>query len=138
MRKYKEDIMIESSENWYSDETATLGDRIAAARGAAGLSQDDLAAKLGVRATTIDAWEHDRKEPRANRLQTLCGMLGVSLGWLLTGEGDGPEDLADPEATGADIRDLLLQMREVRSEIMRATTRLGTLEKKLRKVTAEL
>ncbi|MEZ5913851.1 MAG: helix-turn-helix transcriptional regulator, partial [Paracoccaceae bacterium] len=38
----------ESAENWYSEEAATFGDRLAAAREAAGLSQAELAQRLGV------------------------------------------------------------------------------------------
>ena len=30
-------------------------------------------------------------EPRANRLSMLAGLLGVSVMWLLHGEGDGVE-----------------------------------------------
>ena len=78
--------------NWFSDEAATFGDRLAGAREAAGHTQDTLAKQLGVEVTSVDAWENDLREPRANRLQMLSGMLGVSLVWLLTGEGEGPEE----------------------------------------------
>lgn len=128
--------MTDHPEYWYSDDAATLGDRIAAAREAAGLTQQALADKLGVRPPTIDAWENDRKEPRANRLQTLGGLLGVSLRWLLTGVGDGPDDLVGRFADATEVQNLLLEMREVRSDIARASVRLGDLEKQLRKALA--
>ena len=42
--------MPETSENdWFSEETATFGDRLAGAREGAGLSQKDLASRVGVR-----------------------------------------------------------------------------------------
>ncbi|MDP5362418.1 MAG: helix-turn-helix domain-containing protein, partial [Paracoccaceae bacterium] len=76
---------------WFSEETATFGDRLAGAREAAGMDQKALAEKLGVKTNVISGWENDLKEPRANRLQMVSGILGVSITWLLTGEGDGPD-----------------------------------------------
>ena len=40
-------------DDWYSDEAATFGDRVAAARDATGMSQRELAARLGVKEKTI-------------------------------------------------------------------------------------
>ena len=40
------------SEDWYGEASATFGDRLAGAREAAGLSQEALAAKLGVMPST--------------------------------------------------------------------------------------
>ena len=57
--------------NWFSDEAATFGDRLAGAREAAGHTQDTLATQLGVEVTSVDAWENDLREQRANRLQML-------------------------------------------------------------------
>ena len=61
-----------ANDGWFSDETATFGDRLAGAREAQGLSQEDLARRLGVRLKTIQAWEDDLSEPRANRLQMMA------------------------------------------------------------------
>lgn len=91
--------MAESS-TWFAADVATFGDRLAGARETAGLSQQELAQRLGVRLTTLQAWEEDLAEPRGNRLQMLAGMLNVSLRWLLTAEGDG---LAVPAGEGAQL-----------------------------------
>lgn len=122
-----------STEDWYSDDRATFGDRLAAAREAAGLSQKSLARRLGVKARTIAAWENDLAEPRANRLQMLAGLLNVSLMWLLNGAGDG---VAPPgeDTLGKDARAVLLEMREVRADIDDASTRLARLEKHLKRL----
>ena len=53
--------------DWYGPEAATFGDRVAAAREQAGMTQAALAKRLGVRLPTLRAWEDDRSEPRANR-----------------------------------------------------------------------
>ncbi|MGB3315968.1 MAG: helix-turn-helix transcriptional regulator [Albidovulum sp.] len=121
----------ETAENWYSNDAATFGDRLAAAREAAGLSQAELAQRLGVKTRVVEHWEADAKEPRANRLQMLAGMLGVSLMWLLTGEGDGVE-MTEEGDDSAEIKGVLAEIREVRAAMTVMTGRLGRLEKKLR------
>ena len=54
---------------YYSDVQATFGDRLCAARDAAGLNQSMLAEKIGVKLKTVQAWESDSVEPRANKLR---------------------------------------------------------------------
>ncbi len=117
---------------WFSEDAATFGDRLAGARDAAGLSQAALAKQLGVKLTTMEAWENDVKEPRANRLQMLSGMLGVSLVWLLTGEGEGPEEPTTLLTDDADIATILGHMRRLRAEMAKAAQDMGRLEKQLR------
>lgn len=116
---------------WYSDEAATFGDRITAAREAVGLTQEEVARRLGVRLRTVRAWEEDTAEPRANKLQMLAGLLNVSIRWLLTGEGDG---VPEPEATEmpAEITALLTELRDVKSQLHRAADRVALIEKRLR------
>lgn len=120
----------EAAENWYSEDAATFGDRLAAARGAAGLDQKQMAERIGVKFGTYRNWEEDASEPRANRLTLLAGMLGVSVRWLLTGEGEGP-DLEEVEME-ADARAILAEVREMRSVMQGQVRRLGVLEKRLR------
>ncbi|WP_341368854.1 helix-turn-helix domain-containing protein [Yoonia sp. BS5-3] len=119
-------------QGWYSEDAATFGDRLAGAREAAGLRQKGLAEKLGVKVTTVIGWENDLKEPRANRLQMISGILGVSLSWLLTGEGDGPEAPEEEVVMSDDLLDLLAEMRALRSQIAQSGDRLGRLEKRMR------
>lgn len=121
-------------DNWYSDEAATFGDRLAAAREAAGMAQKDLAKRLGVKVKTLSAWENDLTEPRANRLQLMSGLLNVSLGWLLTGEGEGVQPPEGEGTLAPDAQALLLELREVRGDISDATKRLARLEKAFRAV----
>jgi len=119
-------------ESYFSNETATFGDRVAAAREAAGLSQADFARRLGVKFKTVEAWENDLAEPRANKLQMMAGMLNVSIRWLLTGEGEG---VPDPEASHpipGGVNDILLELRAIKVEHARLTDRLGQIEKRLR------
>ena len=123
------------TENWYAEDAATFGDRLAAAREAAGLTQSELAKRLGVKTSVVQAWEDDLKEPRANRLQMLSGMLNVTLSWLLTGQGegvDGPFDEAGPSDHSMQL--LLADIRALRAEMTQSAERMGQLEKRLRKL----
>ncbi len=122
----------EQTDNWYSEETATFGDRLAGAREAMGLTQKELAQRLGVRTKVIEGWEEDLKEPRANRLQMLAGMLNVSLMWLLTGEGDGIDAPDMQPAMSAESAALLPEIRQIRTEMSDLAERLGRLESRLR------
>ena len=115
--------------DWYSPEMATFGDRLAGAREALGLSQRDLAGRLGVRAETLRGWEEDRTEPRANRLQMLAGLLNVSIRWLLTGEGEGVA--APVSGNSAGYRQLVSDVRDLRADMARASDRLSRLERRL-------
>lgn len=127
--------MESESGGWFDAQTATFGDRVAGAREALGWSQKQLAERLGVKAKTVRQWESDSSEPRANKLQMLAGMLGVSMRWLLSGEGEGiaaplPEGVV-PATTPAELAGLLAEIRAVRGEMSAQTQRLERLETRL-------
>lgn len=128
---------MQDKPDWFSDDAATFGDRLAHAREAAALSQADLGRKLGVRVKTIRAWENDQQEPRANRVQMLAGILNVSLMWLLTGEGAGLDAPADAAHLSADDHAVLDELREIQTELNRLADRSAQLEAQLRKILKE-
>ena len=118
--------------DWYGLDTATFGDRLAAARDHAGMTQSDLAKRLGVKPETLRNWEQDLSEPRANRLSMIAGLLNVSIMWLLNAEGEG---IASPDALvqiAPDIQKTLIEIREMKIVMNASAERLGRLEKKLR------
>lgn len=118
--------------DWFGPDVATFGDRIAGAREAAGLTQDQMAKRLGVRLTTVQAWEDDAAEPRANRLQMMAGMLNVSIRWLLTGEGDGLEAPANPGILSDSAQAALRDLSRIRAQMLALATDMGQMEKRLR------
>ncbi len=122
-----------ATDGWYSNEAAAVGDRVAAARDAMALSQADLARKLGVKLKTVQGWEDDLSEPRANKLQMLSGVLNVSLMWLLNGEGEGVAPPGDVSEIPHDISAMLSEIRQLRGEMTRAAERLARAEKQLRR-----
>lgn len=125
--------MAESG-NWFATEVATFGDRLAGAREAAGLTQEEMAQRLGVRLTTVQAWEEDLAEPRGNRLQMLAGMLNVSLTWLLTARGDGldePREESPREAANKDIALVMAELRALRARAAGLADDIARVEKQL-------
>ena len=124
-------------DGWFSDATATFGDRLAGAREAAAMAQKDLARRLGVRLKTLQAWENDMTDPRANRLQMVAGMLNVSLRWLLTGEGDGLEEPSAKGVLGNDARGALSDLARLRAQTLVIVTEMGHLEKRMRTLLRE-
>ena len=116
----------------YSDVAATFGDRLMLARESQNLTREQLARRLGLRTETIQNWEADRSEPRANRLQMLAGFLNVSIVWLLTGEGEGAPMLRTSKSTSTEVRALLDEIRDIRLINAKTTDRLAKLEKRLR------
>lgn len=122
-----------SAADWYGPDAATFGDRLAAAREAAGMTQGELAKRLGVKIKSIQSWEQDLSEPRANRLSMIAGLMNVSMVWLITGEGDGlaaPED----EPTPPDLQSIILEIRTVKMQMQASSEKLARLEKRLRSV----
>ena len=124
-------MTTESKESWFDPDATTFGDRVAGARQHADMTQADLAKRLGVKLKTLRAWEDDQSEPRANKLSMMAGLLNVSLLWLLSGEGDGPDSptLGD---LSPDISEMLTEIRDIRAQMALSTDRLGRLEKSLR------
>lgn len=125
---------VEQTQDWFSEETATFGDRLAAARDAAGLTQKELAQRVGIKTSTLRNWEEDLSEPRANRLSILAGIMGVSLSWLLTGEGEGIAPPDEEEAGAVNLTALLVELRSVRAQMAQSSERLAQLEKRLRAI----
>ncbi len=124
-------MTTDTNDSWFDPDATTFGDRVAGARQHANMSQADLAKRLGVKLKTLRAWEDDQTEPRANKLSMMAGLLNVSLLWLLSGEGEGPDSptLGD---LSPDISEMLTEIRDIRAQMALSTDRLGRLEKSLR------
>ena len=124
--------MTDAALDWYGPDTATFGDRVAAARDATSMTQQQLAKRLGIKLAPLKAWEGDLSEPRANRLSMLAGLLNVSITWLINGEGEGVDSPEVAPEISQELSDLLLEMRTLKSTLKESSDRLGRLEKQLR------
>lgn len=124
--------MTDDGYDWFGPDAATFGDRVAGAREAAGMTQAQLARRLGIKKSTLSGWEQDLSEPRANKLSMMAGLVNVSIMWLLTGEGQGAPLPASEDPIGGDFHDILAELREIRAAMRANTERAARLEKKLR------
>lgn len=75
----------------------TLGERIAYYRGTLGLSQGELAEKLGVSRQAVSKWETDAGLPDLDRLIALSGLYNITLDELVKGAAPSPAPADQPE-----------------------------------------
>lgn len=82
-----------------------MAQRLVDRRKAAGLSQEALAAQLGVSRQAVSKWERSESSPDTDNLIALAALYGVSLDELLYGKA--VDDADDPEDgdTGAEASD---------------------------------
>ena len=64
----------------------TVGERIILKREELGLSQRELAEKIGVNQATLSKWESDRMAPRSKNLQALADALKVTPAYITLGD----------------------------------------------------
>jgi len=118
------------------DDGDTLGGRITRARDLATLTLEEAASRIGVTEETLAEWESDRSEPRANKIMTLAGVLGVSPAWLISGTGEAPQSqnmsVAVDEMTGE-----INRLRELAAQISVSVDTLESRLKTLTRVAAE-
>ena len=101
------------------------------ARETSGLSVGQVVKRLGVKATTYEAWEADRSEPRANKLVALAGILNISPPYLLSGLGKQPSKLGLPERQ---IRQLAVQIEQLEQNLKTATANLRQIKRVVAKM----
>lgn len=108
----------------------TLGGRLSRARDASGMSAAQFARRLGVKTATVQAWENDRSEPRANRLSMVAGLLNVGVPWLLHGVGNAPVD--DPRIDAVTV--LRGQLEKARTAYAELGAHLDRIEEELKRL----
>jgi transcriptional regulator with XRE-family HTH domain/predicted RNA-binding Zn-ribbon protein involved in translation (DUF1610 family) len=64
----------------------TIGRFIASSRKEAGMTQAMLAEKLGITDRAVSKWENGRSMPDVSLMLPLCGLLGINVNELLSGE----------------------------------------------------
>jgi transcriptional regulator with XRE-family HTH domain len=73
--------MIESTEA-----VSSVGEKIRVARGAANLTQEQLAQRIGVTRGAVAQWESNTTRPRMESVIKLAAATGSSFDWLYGGE----------------------------------------------------
>lgn len=101
-------------------ETDTFGSRLRRAREIIGLSQDQMAARIGVSLRSYSRYENEGRELPIGALMRAAEM-GISVTWLLTGAG---EPLADAKAAG--IGEISRKLDAIEDELRRSQVPIGT------------
>lgn len=113
------------------DADAQIGRRITDARTALGDSVDTIATRIGVTAAEVEGWESGASPLRANHLNKVAGVLGVSLSWLIMGRG--PEPLGD--ATELEL--LRTDLSAARSLLDDVVNELAVIDQRLARLDAD-
>lgn len=88
----------------------TIGKRIALLRKQRGLTQEDLAERMGVSGQAVSKWENDLSCPDIALLSELSKTLGVTVDELLTGEK--PQEMyLVPEEKRKPVEEMVLRIR---------------------------
>jgi len=111
---------------------STLGSRIFETRKNAAMSLQMLSNLLGVKASTLSAWENDRSEPRINKLVAMAGIVGVSPTYFIAEEGNAGEEV---RATRGRHEKLLTALKE---EVQFITEQQKLQNSRLKKINAIL
>ena len=82
-----------------------MAQRLVDRRKAAGLSQEALAAQLGVSRQAVSKWERSESSPDTDNFIALAALYGVSLDELLYGEAVDDVDGSEDSSAGTDASD---------------------------------
>lgn len=78
----------------------TINDRITASRQAQKMSKAELARRVGISHASVSKWESGLNQPKGRYLNDLAAALGVTVDWLLTGDGDVPGSSGEQQIPG--------------------------------------
>ena len=87
----------------------SIGNRITKYRKALGITQEELASRLGLSSQAISKWECDTSCPDISLLPELCKELGITTDELLTGKTD--EVRLVPSEKRKSFDELILRIR---------------------------
>ena len=97
-----------------------MGRRIAARRTELGMTQAQLAEKIGLARQTVSMWETgDIQDIRGRHLAILASVLDVTDDWILFGDVATTKPTADENGTVAELMAIIRRMtREERAETL--------------------
>ena len=93
-----------------------IGQFIAERRKAAGLTQMQLAEKLGITDRAVSKWENGKSLPDASIMLELCGLLGITVNDLLCGEVVSMENY--PEQNEKNLVEMVRQKEKADKQLL--------------------
>ena len=100
----------------------SFGERFARLRKQKGLTQEELAQKIGLSGQAVSKWENEASMPDISLLVELSEILGVSLDELLGKEQNLPKVV--PQEERKNVNDMVLRVRVDSSEGDKVTVNL--------------
>lgn len=97
----------------------SFGDKLRSARKAAGLTQRELAKRIGMENSSICNWEKGRSIPYVDTIESICGVLHVDPAYFFEGGEDSQKTPKAPtfmslyemlDAHGKAVVDAVLQL----------------------------
>lgn len=86
-----------------------MADRIQALRKAKGISQEELADKLGISRQAVSKWESEQSIPELDKIIAISELFGVTTDYILK----GIEPIADKEEKSSDLTGKILYIASV-------------------------
>lgn len=105
-------------------EQRTIGKFITALRKASGMTQRDLAERLGVSDKSVSRWERDEGAPDLSLIPVLAEIFGVTCDELLRGERRPPEERAAVSEEGSTLRGEKQRRRLVKAALSQYRSRV--------------
>lgn len=102
-----------------------MNERIKEWRKALGLTQQEMAEKLGIKRNTIAQYEIGRNPPTDTVITLMCRAFDVNEEWLRTGEGEMFIQLSRDEELAAFFGDLLAGEPDFKQRLMSVLARLS-------------
>lgn len=96
---------------------SVIGERIYNLMNIKGLSQTDIANKIGVDQPLVSQWINKGVMPRGNNLIKLCQVLGASTSFVLYGKEDKKYDGAEDKKN--DHLNTLLEVSDIANRLLR-------------------
>lgn len=97
----------------------TIGNRISKYRKAKGLTQEELAGKMGVSSQAVSKWENDASCPDISLLPQLCRILGITADELLTGDTNQVQMLPPSQRRSLDELTFRVKVNSVQGDKVR-------------------
>ena len=105
-----------------------MKDRIKKIRKDAGLNQEEFGQKIGVKQSSVTAYECGYRNPIDAVIKTICDTFNVNREWLLTGEGEPYQEVEPYNQVVAFVADAFKGKPDVRQHVLNILSQMDDRE----------